>query len=361
MSWRPWRVVDARTVYGKFCFVSVFNTPNLLKFNVAVAVGDRAQSVCPMTTADEPLLSADAIFERTAKPQALAALWSATEQQSGGELTLPPALPSHMQLPPPPPGDPPWVGRVDTSSMPVRARLSPMPAISPWSPSPLQTAPIAGGALRPLAPITVPVPAAVPHAVPVALPTTVLDHIPANGTTAALGSANGGGNARPVFSPAVTPPFDRPHGLAHGSGMEPARLPDEASLRLFVATWNMHGKAPPASLVPWLPASPDEHDMYVIGTQEAERSIEKSLIISSKAKWEAALRAHFGDGFVLLSVCPSRPSPASTTALCPGSTSLHPSITPPKPRHTRVGRNAGSARARPAHPHAETQCASVVA
>ena len=175
--------------------------------------------------------------------------------------------------------------------------------------------------MRPLAPITVPVPAAVPHAVPVALPTTVPDHIPANGTTAALGSANGGGNAKPVFSPAVTPPFDRPHGLAHGSGMEPARLPDEASLRLFVATWNMHGKAPPASLVPWLPASPDEHDMYVIGTQEAERSIEKSLIISSKAKWEAALRAHFGDGFVLLSVCPSRPSPASTSPPCPGSTS----------------------------------------
>ena len=293
MSWRPWRVVDARTVYGKFCFVSVFNTPNLLKFNVAVAVGDRAQSVCPMTTADEPLLSADALFERTAKPQALAALWSATEQQSGGELTLPPALPSHMQLPPPPPGDPPWVGRApSTSSMPVRARLSPMPAISPWSTSPLQTAPLAGGTSRPLAPIAVPVPAAVPHAVP------------ANGTAAASGSANGGVNARPVFSPAVTPPFDRPHGLAHGSGMAPERLPDEASLRLFVGTWNMHGKAPPASLVPWLPASPDEHDMYVIGTQEAERSIEKSLIISSKAKWEAVLRAHFGDGFVLLSVRP---------------------------------------------------------
>ena len=49
----------------------------------------------------------------------------------------------------------------------------------------------------------------------------------------------------------------------------------------------------------------------MIGTQEAERSIEKSLIISSKAKWEAALRAHFGDGFVLLSVRPARePSPS---------------------------------------------------
>lgn len=281
-----------------------------------------------MTTADEPLLSADAIFERKAKPQALAALWSATEQQSSGELTLPPALPSHMQLPPPPPGDPPWVGRAPSaSSMPVRARLSPMPAISPWSPSPLQTAPIADSALRPLAPINVPVPAAVSHAMPVALPTTVPAHLPANGTAAALGSVNGGMSAKPVFSPAVTPPFDRPHGLAHGSGMGPGRLPDDASLRLFVGTWNMHGKAPPASLVPWLPASPDEHDMYVIGTQEAERSIEKSLIISSKAKWEAALRAHFGNGFVLLSVRPARPSPASTTPPCPDRTSPCPSST----------------------------------
>ena len=125
--------------------------------------------------------------------------------------------------------------------------------------------------------------------------------MPANSSAADLGSANGGAKAKPVCSPAVTLPRDRPHGLAYGNGMAPTRPPDEASLRLFVGTWNMHGKAPPASLVPWLPASPDAHDMYVIGTQEAERSIEKSLIISSKAKWEAALRAHLGDGFVLLS------------------------------------------------------------
>lgn len=213
--------------------------------------------------ADEPLLDADAIFERTAKPQALAALWSATKEQSGGELTLPPALPTHMPLPPPPPFDPPWVGRLpSTSSLPVRARLAPMPAISPWSPSPHQTAPIAGGSLRPLAPIAVPVPAAVPHAVPAARRTTVPASMPAHSSAAHLGSANGGAKAKPMWSPAVTLPRDRPHGLAHGNGMAPKRPPDEASLRLFVGTWNMHGKAPPASLVPWLPASPDEHDMH---------------------------------------------------------------------------------------------------
>ena len=197
--------------------------------------------------ADEPLLDADAIFERTAKPQALAALWSATKQQSGGELTLPPALPAHMPLPPPPPGEPPWVGRPpSTSSLPVRARLSPMPAISPWSPSPLQTAAIAGGTLRPLAPIAVPVPAAVPHAVP-------RDRSPAV-------------TLPRDRSPAVTLPRDRPHGLAPSNGMAPRRPLD--SLRLFVGTWNMHGKPPPPSLAPWLPTEPARsHDLLVIGTQ----------------------------------------------------------------------------------------------
>ena len=37
------------------------------------------------------------------KPQALAALCKAAEQQSQ-ELTLPPALPVHLRPPPPPPG-----------------------------------------------------------------------------------------------------------------------------------------------------------------------------------------------------------------------------------------------------------------
>ena len=271
-------------------------------------------------TTEVDLYSADATVERTINPQALTALYTATGRQSG-ELTLPPALPFHVQAPR-------WIGRAPaTSAMPARARLSPMPAVSPWTPPPLQAVPLAGGAFpRPLAPIAmhapaqaVPVPAAVPCAVPAAL------HIPANGTAAALGSANGG-VAAPVFSPSLTPPFDRPHGI----GMLPERLPDQASLRLFVGTWNMHGKAPPASLVPWLPASPDEHDMYVIGTQEAERSIEKSLIISSKAKWEAALRAHFSDSFVLLSVCCPTPAYIST-ALPVSRHAAHASTAPQHP------------------------------
>ena len=41
-----------------------------------------------------------------------------------------------------------------------------------------------------------------------------------------------------------------------------------AELRVFVGTWNMHGKPPPPSLAPWLPAEPARsHDLLVIGTQ----------------------------------------------------------------------------------------------
>mmetsp|Transcript_42494 Transcript_42494/g.117618 ORF Transcript_42494/g.117618 Transcript_42494/m.117618 type:complete len:403 (-) Transcript_42494:212-1420(-) len=78
-------------------------------------------------------------------------------------------------------------------------------------------------------------------------------------------------------------------------------------LRVYVGTWNMHGKDPPESLAPWLPGTPSssggggpaaQFDMYVIGTQEAERSIEKSVLNPSKAKWLLRLNAELGDGFV---------------------------------------------------------------
>ena len=43
-----------------------------------------------------------------------------------------------------------------------------------------------------------------------------------------------------------------------------------AELRVFVGTWNMHGKPPPPSLSPWLPPQPAlSHDLLVIGTQDS--------------------------------------------------------------------------------------------
>jgi len=62
----------------------------------------------------------------------------------------------------------------------------------------------------------------------------------------------------------------------------------------------MHGKEAPELLTPWLPATPDVFDIYAIGTQEAERSIQQSLINPSKAKWEAKLKAALGPSFELV-------------------------------------------------------------
>jgi hypothetical protein len=67
---------------------------------------------------------------------------------------------------------------------------------------------------------------------------------------------------------------------------------------VFVGTWNMYGREAPWSLSPFI--VPGSHDIYAIGTQECERSIEKSITNSSKAKWEARLAAAFGDRYTLV-------------------------------------------------------------
>lgn len=67
---------------------------------------------------------------------------------------------------------------------------------------------------------------------------------------------------------------------------------------LFVGTWNMHGKDPPDDLSPWLGDASKRYDLYAIGTQEACRSIEMSLFLPSKAKWESKLRETLGSDFV---------------------------------------------------------------
>jgi phosphatidylinositol-bisphosphatase len=43
------------------------------------------------------------------------------------------------------------------------------------------------------------------------------------------------------------------------------------------------------------------HDIYAIGTQECQRSIATSVIVPSKAKWEALLKSYLGDKFVMVS------------------------------------------------------------
>ncbi len=73
-----------------------------------------------------------------------------------------------------------------------------------------------------------------------------------------------------------------------------------STLSLLVATWNLHGKEPPDDLRQWLLSGTGgeaTHDLYAIGTQEAGRSIEMSLLMPSKARWEARLRDALGDDY----------------------------------------------------------------
>ena len=72
-------------------------------------------------------------------------------------------------------------------------------------------------------------------------------------------------------------------------------------LRVFVGTWNLHGKEPEADLSPWL-GDPTAHpesapDVFAIGTQEAERGIQASVLRPKKAVWQSHLEAALGDGY----------------------------------------------------------------
>lgn len=69
-------------------------------------------------------------------------------------------------------------------------------------------------------------------------------------------------------------------------------------LKIFCFNWNMYGKPPPTAreLEPHIPIG--IFDMYVIGTEECEASIQKALLFNSKAKWTAVLRQILGSEYV---------------------------------------------------------------
>ena len=70
-------------------------------------------------------------------------------------------------------------------------------------------------------------------------------------------------------------------------------------VRLLAVTWNLHGKAPSGlDLGALLPRS--RYHLYAVGTEECERSIEKSVVFTKKKRWEAALVAALGPDYVML-------------------------------------------------------------
>ncbi|CAE8614805.1 unnamed protein product [Polarella glacialis] len=70
----------------------------------------------------------------------------------------------------------------------------------------------------------------------------------------------------------------------------------DQAIRLFCGVWNLHGKHAPADLNQWLTKCP-RHHVYVIGTCECERSIQKSMLWANKANWERQAQNHFGEDY----------------------------------------------------------------
>lgn len=70
-------------------------------------------------------------------------------------------------------------------------------------------------------------------------------------------------------------------------------------VRMWCGVWNLHGKKPPADISGWLSLATKAH-IYVVGTCECERSIEKSMIWSDKTRWEQQMRNHLGEDYHLI-------------------------------------------------------------
>jgi hypothetical protein len=101
--------------------------------------------------------------------------------------------------------------------------------------------------------------------------------------------------------------------------MDSASCTDE--WRIFAGTWNMHGKVmclfliahlplknPPSSLSPFLDRCGDlkagdgsQFHLVVIGTQECQRSIEKSVVMPSKSVWERYLKDYLAPDYLMVS------------------------------------------------------------
>ncbi|CEM02410.1 unnamed protein product [Vitrella brassicaformis CCMP3155] len=79
-------------------------------------------------------------------------------------------------------------------------------------------------------------------------------------------------------------------------------------LKLFVGFWNMHGKSPTGSkeigeadtIRATFLRTDIPHDVYVVGTAECERSIEKSFLYASKASWERFVADSLGETYFLV-------------------------------------------------------------
>ncbi|CAG8443962.1 4843_t:CDS:2 [Rhizophagus irregularis] len=90
---------------------------------------------------------------------------------------------------------------------------------------------------------------------------------------------------------------------------------EKKKLKIFIGTWNMHGKLPPYNLNPFIEPPSTKHevkDLYlkrnhnhpyhilVIGTQECQHNIKHSVLFPSKEEWEQRLKTYLGDDYILV-------------------------------------------------------------
>ncbi|CDW74384.1 endonuclease exonuclease phosphatase family protein [Stylonychia lemnae] len=77
---------------------------------------------------------------------------------------------------------------------------------------------------------------------------------------------------------------------------------ESKKLKVFSCTWNIHGQLPNYQQVEQLLRARDiYHDIYVIATQECQRSIASAVFAPSKEKWEGVLQDYLGQKYVNIS------------------------------------------------------------
>jgi hypothetical protein len=71
----------------------------------------------------------------------------------------------------------------------------------------------------------------------------------------------------------------------------------DKELKIFACTWNLLGKLPSPAEVKILLNTSIAHDVYVIVTEECQRSIAASFWVTSKTLWEDVLQSVLGSKF----------------------------------------------------------------
>jgi hypothetical protein len=84
-------------------------------------------------------------------------------------------------------------------------------------------------------------------------------------------------------------------GAVAGAGPLPGSPAAAAALRVWVGTWNLGNRAPPARMDGWLPAPSDGFDVVVVSAQECGYAGDRG-----GADWFERVRAHLGPAYVVL-------------------------------------------------------------